>query len=70
MLKLRGVQIVLQQENVCDILRGGVVIFIYTPYYYAYKDRYIRITLLEYYLIIILTYILVVIFIFMCFIHY
>ena len=40
-----------------------VVILIYTPYIYAYNDRYIRITLLEYYYIIIIVAIGAVIFI-------
>ena len=40
-----------------------VVILIYTPYIYAYNDRYIRITLLEYYYIFIIVAIVAVIFI-------
>ena len=45
-------------------VRGGyVVILIYTPYIYAYNDRYIRITLLEYYYIFIIVATVAVIFI-------
>ena len=41
----------------------SVVILIYTPYYYVYNDRYVRITLLEYYYIFIKVGILVDMFI-------
>ena len=40
-----------------------VVILFYTPYIYVYNDRYIRITLLEYYYIFIIIAIVAVIFI-------
>ena len=39
----------------------SVVLLIYTPYYYVDSDRYIRITLLEYYYIYILAFILIVV---------
>ena len=40
-----------------------VVILIYTLYYYVYNDRYVRITLLEYYYIFIIVATVAVIFI-------
>ena len=59
----RSVKIVSRQIKCLRHYKGCVVTLIYAPYYYVYKDRYVRITLLEYYYIFILLATLLVIFI-------